>query len=170
MRNRPVPHAWRVTAGASSLYGIAQCGGFDGPIVTFLLEAVRSPRVDDRYDGKRDKLQLWRWNRQAGVRAIPHHRRRTADSSEPRTRAGRSVHGGYVPRRERLNGGYAGDPDGSAGDLAALGPAAMVAALSRQAYRAVQSARPFQTQCRPALRPGRTAVFPVSRCRQAVQL
>ena len=79
-------------------------------------------------------------NRRAGFRAFPDHRCRAPGSAQPRTRARRSLHGRHLRRRAWLDRGRAGDPDGPTGNIAALCQAAMVAAISGQAYQAVQSA------------------------------
>src|SRR6266568_6061369 len=71
-----ISHASSVTsaslASAGSLFG-----GFDGPFVAVLPEAVHSPRLDDVHDRKRGKVHLRRRDRRAGLCAIPDHRRRT---------------------------------------------------------------------------------------------
>ena len=122
------------------------------------------------YDRKRGQIQLRRWHRRAGIGPVPDPRRRAPDAAQSRTGARRSLHGRHVRHRERLDRGCAGDPDGSARNSAALGQAAMGAALSGQACQAVQSAPPRPEQRRASLRSRRPALFALSRCRQAIQL
>src|ERR1700730_3744646 len=68
-------HLWRPCIMCDGRYvrfcGIAWLGGFAGPIVPFLPEAVHAPRGDNVSDCERGKVQLRRRNRRAGVRAIP---------------------------------------------------------------------------------------------------
>ena len=68
--------------------------------------------------------------------------RTSAGSSSIPTGARRSLYGRHVRGRERLDCGRAGDPARSARNGAALGQAAMVAALFEPARQAIQLAQP----------------------------
>ena len=170
VRGQSIPQGVAGDGRQVRLVGIAQFGGFDGPFVALFPQPVHSPRHDAVYHRKRGQIQLRRWHRRAGFGPVPDPRRRAPGAPQSRTGAGRSLHGRHVRHRERLDGGCAGDPDGPARNSAALGQAAMGAALSGQACQAVQSAPPVQKQRRPSLRPRRPALFALSRCRQAIQL
>ena len=112
---------------------------FDGSFVALFPGTVHSPRHDDLHGRERDQIYLRRRHRPPGVGKVPEPTHRTADPPQSRTGAGRSLYGRHVRGRERLDRGRARDPARSARHGAALGPAAMVAALSRPAHQAVQS-------------------------------
>src|SRR5260370_36948098 len=87
-----ISHASSVTAVTLASTG-SLFGGFDGPFVAVLSEAVHSPRLDDVHDRKRGKVHLRRRDRRAGLWALPDHRRRTQGPFEPGAFAGAAQHG-----------------------------------------------------------------------------
>src|SRR5689334_14892918 len=141
---------------------------FDGSVVALFPEPVHSPRHDDLHDRERGNVYLRGRNRPIGVGAVPYPTNTAPYSPQSRARPWRSLYGRHVRGRERRHRGRPRDRARSARNGAALGQAAVVAALLRPARQAIQLARPGEKQCRPPLRPRRAALFPLPRRRQAI--
>jgi len=118
-------------------------GAFDGPFVTLFPGSVHSPRLDDVHGRERGELYLRRRHRPSGLGTVPERTHPTPDPAQSGTGARRSLYGRHVCVVE--NGSIADALEillNQPRHGAALGRAAMVAALFQQAHRAIHLARP----------------------------